>query len=164
MRGRAAQGARAVGIASLGAGLVCAAAVAAAAPVIVDFDFESFPRGPFVSHTVNGITFSPTTPGETLQNASSPPAGLSNNRGIAPNSGPPFTSIRADIAGGTSLVSIDLGDPGGDEDGLFLRAFDASDTFFVSAERIDRGARRILKRGKVKKFWNDVIEEVISDV
>lgn len=43
-------------------------------------------------------------------------------------------------------------------------AFDASDTFFASAERIDRGARRILKRGKVKKFWNDVIEDVITDV
>ena len=43
-------------------------------------------------------------------------------------------------------------------------AFDASDTFFASAERINRGARRILKRGKVRAFVNGVIDEVISDV
>lgn len=41
-------------------------------------------------------------------------------------------------------------------------AFDASDTFFASAERIDRGARRILRHGKVKAFVDDFIDDVMT--
>lgn len=43
-------------------------------------------------------------------------------------------------------------------------AFHASDTFFVSQERLERGARRLLKRGKRKgrRGSNDLYNEIIE--
>lgn len=52
------------------------------------------------------------------------------------NSGSGFPTLRADISGGASSVSIDLGDYDSDADGLFLNVYDASNNLLGSASLV----------------------------
>ena len=89
-------------------------------------DFETAPLGDFASYSESGVTFTPVAPGTLLSVLQ-----LSFGRGIVGNA-PSFQPVRADIAGGASLVSVVLGDVSDDTDSLFLNAFDGSDTLIGS--------------------------------
>jgi len=97
----------------------------------VVIDFEAFPDN-FVSHTEAGVTFTAVGGGPMV-------------RQITPNStegirgdGIPIPESRADIAGGATSVSVDIGDFGADADLLFLEVYNslnvllASDTFALA--------------------------------
>ena len=90
-------------------------------------DFQDFPTSAFASHTKEGVTFTASGGGQ-LEAANCPNSTLAL-LGIL-STGPPslYPEIRADIAGGATSVSVDLGDNlGGDEDLIFLEAFNSSD-------------------------------------
>jgi len=43
-------------------------------------------------------------------------------------------------------------------------AFDASDTFFVSEERLERGARRLLRRQARQRTGQNVVDSILTNV
>jgi hypothetical protein len=92
-------------------------------------DFNAAPDGQ------TSLTFGPVTftaggaPIYTTTYGNAP----NGTRGIIANDGNAFVPFRADIAGGTSFVSIDLGDYNSDADNLYLRAYDASNNLIASA-------------------------------
>ena len=94
-----------------------------ASPILIDFD--SVPTTSQTSYIESGVTFTTLTNsgfvGEGTPNGTRGLlAELFQVTGIRP-------LFRADILGGASFVSVDLGDFGGDEDLLMLNAFDESD-------------------------------------
>ena len=82
-------------------------------------DFNSL-SGTFTSYTNSGVTFTPV--GGGLLAASLTPNGTIGLLEISS----PHHMIRADVAGGTNFVSIDLGDYDADPDLLTLQVFDAA--------------------------------------
>jgi len=101
-------------------GLVVGLGVARAGAAVIDF--ESFPAGPFVSHTEQGVTFTASGGGGSIINTVTPNGTL----GLLDDHSP-RKELRADISGGASFVSVDLGDYDADPDTLFLEVFNASD-------------------------------------
>lgn len=100
-----------------------------AAPVVIDFNAESFSN--VSSFTTQGVTFSK---GVSNLDTSNTPNGTTGIRGSVDFSGPdPF---RALIGGGASFVSIDLGDFGSDSDNIFLSVFDAADNLLGTTSQL----------------------------
>src|SRR5262249_11391931 len=99
-------------------GLTLVAARPAKADVIT---FESAPAGPFASYTENGVTFTASGGGGQIITDIVP----NGTRGLLDNN-TPRKELRADIAGGTSFVSVDLGDFDSDADTIFLEVFNSS--------------------------------------
>lgn len=82
----------------------------------------------------SGVTFSSYAGGSGVHSATTP----NSTEGLLENSSP-YQLIRADIAGGASMVSVDLGDYNGDDDTLVLRIYSASDVLLNSTSLyIDR--------------------------
>lgn len=99
-----------------------------AAPITINFDALSLVGAS--SYTESGVTF--TAPNfSTLESPNGTFALLEESV--------PRNFLRADISGGASSVSVDLGDFDADSDTLFLEVFDSSDTslgrteFFIDA-------------------------------
>lgn len=112
--------------------LVGISAGASAMPVTIDFEVGPVDNAP--SYTESGVTFTATAPGTLLRVFDLAQSDRSINAGPSP-----FVPLRADIAGGASMVSILVGDGSPDTDDIFLRAFSAldvqiaEDTFFLSS-------------------------------
>jgi hypothetical protein len=85
----------------------------------ITIDFESFPAGPFAAYTEQGVTFSASGGGGAIVTGVTPNGTL----GLGDTS-TPRKELRADISGGTTSVSVDLGDYDADSDRLFLEVFD----------------------------------------
>ncbi len=100
-------------------GLMGMGAAPAAATVI---DFEDLPADPFYSYTESGVTFT-AVDGGLLQKFPDTPNGTFSLTGL--NS--PYSELRADIAGGATFVSVDLGDFAFiDAETVFLEVFNNS--------------------------------------
>jgi hypothetical protein len=86
----------------------------------ITFDDPSFPPGPFAVETYDGVTFSASGGAGTLYVLPAPNGTLAlleiRNK-----------EMRADIIGGATSVSVDLGDFGEDPDTIFLEIFDVGD-------------------------------------
>ncbi len=102
--------------------------VSASAGVII-IDFEDVGPGSFSSLTLADVTFTAVDGGNIN----------SQNSGMTPNgtwgliaNGPPFSTLRGDIATGATNVSVDLGDFDGDADDLFLQAYNFLDMLVSS--------------------------------
>ncbi|WP_414664728.1 hypothetical protein [Horticoccus sp. 23ND18S-11] len=101
----------------LAASLALTSAVAHA--VTVDFNAVAASIG--ASYTSGAVTFVPTA-GSDLTTG----VGPNGTRGLLGSDGEPYYTIRANIAGGTSSVSVDLGDFDQDADTIFLEIFSAA--------------------------------------
>src|SRR5918993_3227939 len=88
-----------------------------ASPILIDF--ESVPPGSQMSYVESGVTFTTLTNSAFFR--SETPAGT---QGLLASDSLPF---RADISGGATTVSVDLGDFASDAELLFLQAFDVFD-------------------------------------
>lgn len=86
----------------------------------ITIDFNSLSGNQGTSFTVSGITFS--TSGTGGLGALTTPNGTI---GLLEES-TPREFIRADISGGTTFVSVDLGDYDSDADTIFLQIFDSA--------------------------------------
>ncbi|MEX0677767.1 MAG: PEP-CTERM sorting domain-containing protein [Pirellulales bacterium] len=91
-----------------------------AVPVVINF--ESFPPGPFASHTESEVTFSAVGGGGAITTFGTPNLTL----GLL-DSNSPRKELRADIGPHATFVSVDLGDFDADADLLFLEVFNAAD-------------------------------------
>lgn len=89
--------------------------------------FESAPSGPFASYTESGVTFTASGGGGQIITTTTPNGTL----GLLDDNSP-RKELRADIAGGTSFVSVDLGDYDADSDTLFLEVYNSSNTLLGS--------------------------------
>ena len=85
-------------------------------------DFSNTPPGYFPSYTESGVTF--TAVGGSPKLSSGCCVNPNGTRGLLDDS-TPHQEIRADIAGGATSVSVDLGDFNGDADTIFLEIFNA---------------------------------------
>jgi len=85
-------------------------------------DFSLAPAGPFASYSEQGVTFTASGGGGQILGTNTP----NGTEGLLDNN-TPRKELRADIAGGASSVSIDLGDFNADPDTLFLEIFNAAD-------------------------------------
>ena len=94
----------------------------------ITIDFESFPPGPFAAYTEQGVTFSASGGGGLLMTGTTPNGTL----GLVDNNNPK-KELRADIPGGTTFMSVDLGDFDLDSDRLFVEVFDAGDNLLGSS-------------------------------
>lgn len=99
------------------AGLTAAAGTGRAATVT----FESAPAS-FTSYTDQGATFTAVGGGSIFTLSGSP-----NGTKAILGANSTHQELRADIAGGTSFVSVDLGDFNQDADTIFLEVFNSSD-------------------------------------
>ena len=88
-------------------------------------DFNSVGAG-LTTYTNQGVTFTPVG-GGTFSGVTGPNGTL----GLL-GDGSPRQEIRADISGGATSVSIDLGDFGSDADTLFLEIFNSSNVLLNS--------------------------------
>jgi len=108
--------------------LATGAALSMATAQAALIDFSALPEGTVVStYTEAGVTFT-AVDGSAFSFSETP----NTTRGLLPG-GTPLSPFRADIAGGASAVSVDVGDFGIDQDQLFLRAFSASDVLLGEA-------------------------------
>jgi hypothetical protein len=107
---------------------------AGAAPTTVTF--EALPETPFNSYTEGPVTFTAVDGGLLMRDLA--PNGTLALRAVTS----PYPEMRADIAGGASFVSVDLGDYANiDSETVFLEIFDAADNSlgFISEDvPIDR--------------------------
>lgn len=94
-------------------------------------DFESFPAGPFASHTEAGVTFTAVGGGGAIATSVTPNASL----GLL-DANSPRKLLRADIAGGASSVAVDLGDFNVDADTLNLWVYSSSDVLLLSVSTV----------------------------
>lgn len=101
----------------LAASLALTSAIAQA--VTVDFNALGSSLG--ASYTSGAVTFVPTV-GSDLTTGNSP----NGTRGLLGSAGEPYSTIRANIAGGTSSVAVDLGDFNQDADTVFMEVFSAA--------------------------------------
>ena len=106
------------------------AAAAPAAAVTINFNTASGDN--LAALTIGAVTF--TAPGATLYTTSfgNTPNGTRGLVGYDSGS-TNFFPIRADVTGGTTTVSIDLGDNGEDADSLFLRLYDSGNVLLATA-------------------------------
>lgn len=103
-------------------GLIWVGAGPAAAAQI---DFEDLPDEPFTSYTwENRVTFT-AVDGGLLQRFADTPNGTFSLTGLDS----PYSELRADFIGGTTSVSVDLGDFAGiDAERIFLEIYNGSGT------------------------------------
>lgn len=113
------------------ASLAACAFAGAASAATIDFDSQF---GSVTSYTEQGVTFTPV--GGGIMSFQSTPNGTNGLLGMEA----PRQTIRADIAGGATSVSVDLGDFGADDDQLFLSIYSSLDVllgqtqfFFIAA-------------------------------
>jgi len=107
-----------LGILCVGACLAAWIGPAGAAPTTVTF--EALPETPFNSYTEGLVTFTAVNGGLLMRDFA--PNGTLALRAVTS----PYPEIRADIAGGASSVSVDLGDYAGiDAETVFLEIFNA---------------------------------------
>ena len=92
-------------------------------------DFNSFSPNIYTSISASGVTFVPVDPGGSF---SVQDAGPNGSRALL-GEGSPRTAIRANISGGTTFVSVDLGDFNSDPDLFYLRAFNSSNVLLGSS-------------------------------
>ena len=111
-----------VAVATIGFG---AASSVEAATIIT---FNSLSGTGIPSYTESGVTFTADEIGGTLE-FSGGPNGTVGLLGF----GSPRPLLRADITGGASSVSVDLGDFNADPDGLLLRAYSPLNVLLMSA-------------------------------
>jgi MYXO-CTERM domain-containing protein len=102
------------------------ACLATASMAAVTIDFNAGIGGTPFSYTEGAVTFT-STGGGTLWAGTGP----NGTMGLL-TSDVPMAPIRADIAGGTSFVSVDIGDYNQDSDTLFLEIYAADDTMLDS--------------------------------
>lgn len=98
-------------------------------------DFSAGPAGTVASYTEQGVTFTASGGGGQLLTSGSPngtPALLDGNT--------PRKEIRADIAGGATSVSIDLGDFNADPDTIFLEIFNSANVSLGFASQLIDGS------------------------
>ena len=93
----------------------------------VTITFESAPAGTFSSYSEAGVTFTPV--GGGVMDAPISPNGTRALLGEAS----PRQTLRADIGGGASYVSIDLGDYDADADTLFLNVYNSANVLIGTA-------------------------------
>lgn len=93
-------------------------------------DFNSLTSNNVASISIGAVTFTAEGSG-SLYTSNYGPTPNGTTGLLALNGG--FVPIRATIAGGTSFVSIDLGDYNADDDSLFLRLYDSNDVLLASA-------------------------------
>lgn len=103
-------------------------AVAANAVTTV-IDFNSQTSNNVASLTISGVTF--TADGGGVVSTTGFGNTPNGTVGIIATSGG-FVPTRATIAGGTTAVSVDIGDYNGDNDSLFLRLYDSSDVLLAT--------------------------------
>lgn len=108
------------------AALALLGASGASAATTIDFNSGS---GFALTYSEAGVTFTADAAGFTFSDT---PNGT---KGILPD-GSPRPVLRADIAGGATMVSVDLGDFNADSDLLFLDIYDASDVLLGHAEQL----------------------------
>ena len=103
----------------------------AAHAIVIDFEGLAVTNGGLLqpTYTESGVTFSSTAAGGglgtfNLANSGVSIIGLTSTGGFAP--------VRADIAGGATMVSVLLGDNSTDTDDVLLEAFDSSGTLLDS--------------------------------
>jgi hypothetical protein len=113
-------------LAKILAGLALSSVVAHA--VTIDFNALSGNLG--ASYTSGAVTFVPTS-GGTLEALTTPNGSI----GLLPSSSP-YSTIRANIAGGTTSVSVDLGDYNQDSDTVFLEIFNAANVSLGSTSQL----------------------------
>lgn len=108
---------------SLAIVLTCGLMAVTAGPAMATvIDFESLPADPFYFYTQGRVTFT-AVDGGLLQRFGDTPNGTYSLTGL--NS--PYSELRADIEGGTSFVSVDLGDYANiDSERVFLEIYGAS--------------------------------------
>jgi hypothetical protein len=115
-------------IGTIGSGLFLALFAAAASAGLIDF--SGVPDGSLDSYSEGGVTFTATDGGDVTGSFyGDTPNGT---RGLISVNSSPFAPLRADIAGGAGFVSVDIGDFDGDDDDLFLEAYDAADMLIDS--------------------------------
>lgn len=102
-----------------------APAISVEAATFVNFNSQS--GSGFATYTESGATLA-SAGGGTFEFALTP----NGTVGVL-GSGIPHPLLRADIAGGASEVSVDLGDFNADQDGLLLRAFSSLDVLLTTA-------------------------------
>ena len=112
--------------------MICCMAASSMAAVTVDFNGGI--GGTPSSYTEGAVTFT-STGGGTLWAGVGPNGTL----GLLTNDNP-MAPIRADIAGGTSCVSVEIGDHNQDPDTLFLEIYAADDTLLDSATLLIDGS------------------------
>ncbi len=101
---------------------ICMGACAGMAAAATTIDFESLPDSPFYFYTEGRVTFTATDSG-LLQKFADTPNGTYSLTGLDS----PYSELRADFAGGTRFVTVDLGDFAGiDAETVFLEIFGAS--------------------------------------
>ncbi len=107
---------------------VAVAATSASASTLINFNSQT--ANDVASITIGSVTFTAEGGGTlfTTTYGNTP----NGTRGVIARSNG-FVPTRATIAGGTSSVSIDLGDFNGDDDSLFLRLYDSNDILLASA-------------------------------
>jgi len=93
----------------------------------VTITFESAPAGTFSSYSEAGVTFTPV--GGGVMDAPISPNGTRALLGEAS----PRQTLRADIGGGASYVSSDLGDYDADADTLFLNVYNSANVLIGTA-------------------------------
>ncbi|MGE5295901.1 MAG: hypothetical protein ACM3VT_13835 [Solirubrobacterales bacterium] len=92
------------------------------AAAVTTIDFESLPDDPFYSYSEGRVTFT-AVDGGLLQKFADTPNGTFSLTGL--NS--PYSQLRADIAGGTRFVMVDLGDFANiDAETIFLEIYGPS--------------------------------------
>lgn len=117
----------------LGIACVCAfwatwTSPARAAPTTIAF--ETLPETAFNSYTEGPVTFRGVN-NEPLMRDYSPNGTLGLRSVVSP-----FQEMRADIVGGASSISVDLGDyPGVDSETVFLEGYNASGNLVTSASQ-----------------------------
>jgi hypothetical protein len=92
------------------------------AAAVVIIDFENLPTEPFDLYEEAGVVFT-AVDGSLLQKFADTPNGTFSLTGLTA----PYPELRADIEGGASFVSVDLGDFAGiDAETVFLQVFGAA--------------------------------------
>ena len=101
-------------------------------------DFSLVGPGDFASYTERGVAFTANTVGDSItsQDYGVTPNGTYGLIGVLDNTNN-YPTLRADIAGGASSVSVDLGDHGYDADLIFLNAYDSSNALIDSTSLLD---------------------------
>ena len=105
------------------------AASTADATTVIDFNSQT--SNNVASLTIGLVTFTAEGGGTLFTTDFGPtPNGTT---GLVARGGSGFVPTRATIAGGTSSVSVDIGDYDSDDDSLFLRLFDSSNVLLATA-------------------------------
>ena len=103
-------------------------------------DFDAAPDGPVASFTLSGVTFSAVGGGGQLVRQSGP-----NGTSSIFDFNFPIKELRADIAGGATFVSVDLGDFNSDSENLFLEVYNSSNALLDSVSLFNPDTSEIMR-------------------